>query len=80
MEWMETLDSNLEKQVQVALLEYVGDDVVQLCSDARVLALFKEVKPLIFFSNDMAHAVLEAFKMYLSKHRLKIKFHETKEV
>lgn len=42
-EWMETLDSNLEKQVQMALLEFVGEDVVQLRSDPHVLALFKEV-------------------------------------
>lgn len=46
VEWTESLDSSLERKLQVALLEDVAEDVVQLHSDANVLALFQEVRGL----------------------------------
>ena len=46
MEWTESLDPSLERKLQVALLEDVAEDVVQLHSDANVLALFQEVRGL----------------------------------
>jgi hypothetical protein len=47
IEWMESLDSFLEKRLHVTLLEVVAEDVVQLHSDADVLAIFKEVTTIL---------------------------------
>jgi hypothetical protein len=44
---MESLDSFLEKRLHVTLLEVVAEDVVQLHSDADVLAIFKEVTTIL---------------------------------